>query len=170
MKIAAPSWKAAYKSTLRRLWACNPAMEHFLESKAETFEAFWESVERPDWLLWLVGRLEIDRKLLVMTACACARTALKYVKPGEERPLRAIETAERWCRGEATIDEVRKARAAADVAAYADVADAADAAAYAAVAADAAYAARTKARKEMAVIVRQHIPADMIWKRILETL
>jgi hypothetical protein len=51
--------------------------------------------------------------------------ALVHVPPGEERPRVAIETAEAWCRGEATIEEVRKAsRNAADAAAAAADADA----------------------------------------------
>ena len=95
------------------------------------------------------------RKAIRLAACACARTSLKYVKAGETRPLKAIETAEAWCRGETTIEQVREARyaaaaayAAASAAAYAAAAAAAAAAsaaaAYAAAyaaAADAAYAA-----------------------------
>jgi hypothetical protein len=85
-----------------------------------------------------------DRKEGVRAACLCAREALRYVPAGELRPLRAIETAEAWTRGEATIAQVRAARDeawAADAAYAAYAADAADAA-YAADAADAAaYAA-----------------------------
>jgi len=84
-----------------------------------------------------------DRKTLVLAACLCAETALKFWEkkhPTDNRPHIAIETARRWARGEATLDEVKAAADAADAAAYA--ADAA-AAAYAAYAAsdDAAYAA-----------------------------
>jgi hypothetical protein len=136
-------------------------------------------------MLWLAGRLvknDEDRKPIVLAACACARLALQYVPKGELRPLHAIETAEAWCRGEATIEEVRAARAAAYAAyaadaAYAAAADAADAyaaaaaaayaaaaaaaaAAYAAYAADAAAyaAARTKVLAECADIVRKMLP------------
>ena len=117
----------------------------------------WETCERPDWMIWFARRRSVERKVLVRIACDCARTALRFVPEGEDRPRLAIEAAERWTRGEATIDEVRVAAAdvayaadaAADVAyaaadAAADVADAAaDAAANAAAnaAADAAYAA-----------------------------
>ena len=104
--------------------------------------AAWAECDRADWMLWLAGRV-VARKTVVLAACACARTALRYVLAGEDRPRVAIETAERWARGEATIAEVRSAAAAAaayaaDDAAYA-AAYAADAAAYAADAA--AYAA-----------------------------
>jgi hypothetical protein len=65
--------------------------------------------------------------------------ALPFVKKGENRPLKAIETAEKWIRGEATEAECRTAADAA----YADAADdAADASADdAADASAAAYAA-----------------------------
>ena len=49
----------------------------------------------------------------VLCACACARTALRHVPAGDLRPLRAIETAERWARGEATQDDLAEARRAA---------------------------------------------------------
>jgi len=79
-----------------------------------------------------------DRRVGVWLACAVARTALRLVPAGEDRPRIAIETAERWVRGTATEQECRDAADAA----YAN-ADAAYAAAYAAAnAADAAaYAA-----------------------------
>ena len=86
----------------------------------------WEMCERPDWMIWFARRRSVERKVLVRIACDCARTALRFVPEGEDRPRLAIETAERWTRNEATIDEVRVA--AAYAAAYA----AADAAAYAA--------------------------------------
>jgi hypothetical protein len=75
------------------------------------------------------------REKVVLAACACAELALKYVPAGEERPKQAIETARKWARGEATLQEVNAANAAA----YADAAYAAASAAYAA--ANAAYAA-----------------------------
>jgi len=108
----------------------------------------WTECPRGDWLLWIAARVGVRRETVVLAACACARLALVHVPEGETRPLVAIETAERWARGEATLDEVRVARrAAAYAAADAYDAYAADAyaayayAAYAAYAADAADAA-----------------------------
>ena len=109
----------------------------------------WAECERADWLLWWAATAEIDRKLLVRAACACARLALRFVPAVEVRPLRAIETAEAWCDGHATIAEVNAARAAAraaeDAAGAAGAAGAAawaaGAAAWAAWAAGAAWAA-----------------------------
>ena len=131
--------------------------------------------------MWIAGKVDIDRTVLVLAACACARTALKYVPDGEDRPRIAIETAEAWVRGEATIDQILSAAYAARVAANAAyaarvaanaayaarvAANAAYAASYAAsdaAASDAAYAA---ARKDMAAIVRKIIPFSVIKKAI----
>src|SRR5512146_3236078 len=140
-----------FSQLLRDIGACADARAW---AKGKSLAEVWEQCERSDWLLWLCGRM-VDkdgwptRKELVLAACACAETALKYVKAGEERPRVAIETARKWVRGEATLEEVRtaayaaNAADAADAAAYAAYAAAYDAAAYAAAyAADAAaYAA-----------------------------
>jgi hypothetical protein len=123
----------------------------------DSLDAAWAACERGDWMLWLAGRVagppgDDTRRPLVLAACACARLALPYVPDGEERPLRAIEIAEAWARGDAgvTLEQVRyaaeaaaayAAEAAAAYAAYAAAAYAAEAAADAA----AAYAAEAAA-------------------------
>ncbi len=78
----------------------------------------WKDCDRGDWMLWLLARRDADRKQLVLAACACARLSLPYVPKGEDRPRKAIETAEAWARGGVTMEEVRTARRAA-YAAYA---------------------------------------------------
>jgi hypothetical protein len=105
----------------------------------------WENCSNPFWVFWICNEIKVDRKRIVLATCACARLALKFVKPNEERPRICIEVTERWTRGNATIEEVRKARDAASyttaAAAYTSyaAAGAAGAAAYAAAyAADAA--------------------------------
>jgi hypothetical protein len=95
------------------------------------------------------------------------------------RPLRAIETAEAWTRGEATIEEVRTAADAAYTydaasvsaayAAYAAAVAVSAAVAYAA-SAVAAYAAtpaaaRSSSLREMADIVRGIIKVEDLWER-----
>jgi hypothetical protein len=164
---------------LRRLNACPEAREW---AKGRTLRACWDESPRGDWLLWLAGRLEIDRPTLVLAACACARTALRYVPAGDDRPRAAIETAEAWCRGEATLDQAQEAgaRAAAGATwAAAEAAEAAEAGAAAAraawAAAEAAWAAagaagaaaeaeaaRVAAHAEHARLVRGIIPWDQI--------
>ena len=103
-------------------------------SEYPSWEVAWDSCERADWLLWFSIKLA-DRKLVVLAACACARTTLHLVPKGEERPRLAIETAEAWTRGEATIDEVRDATTRAHYAAHYFSREHYDAAYYAAVAA-----------------------------------
>jgi len=125
--------------------ACLAAVE-WLHTQPDA-EIAWQQCARGDWMLWLLGKQagkpgSDARRPLVLAACACARLALPYVRAGELRPLRAIETAEAWARGGAdapTLDAVRTATITA-AAAYA----ASDAASDAAIAA-AAYAASNAA-------------------------
>jgi hypothetical protein len=99
--------------------ACGPS-HRWLEALAEgtTPQQAWDVCERGDWLLWLLHVRNVDRRALVLCACEIARQALNHVLVGEVRPLRAIEMAEAWARGEATIQNVRAAAAAAADAAY----------------------------------------------------
>ena len=165
----------ALKTWLKSKTACSESLTWLGDRDLETA---WAECLRGDWLLWLAAKAGIDRKRLVMTACATAREALQFVPAGEDRPRKAIETAEAWCRGEATIEQVREARknaayaaadayaayAAAAAAAAAYAAAAAAAAAYAAdAAADAAYAAaRLTMQKKTADIVRVRIGLDEV--------
>jgi len=104
--------------------ACPAAMDWLGDRDSSQM---WADCERPDWLLWWAAH-SVPRQELVLAACDCAELALRYVPKGEHRPRLAIETARRWARGEATVEEVRSA----DAAALAAVCDAGDAAAYAA--------------------------------------
>lgn len=111
-----------------------------------TYETAWANCERGDWMLWLAGYLSgapggEGRKPLVLAACACARLNLPAAASGEIGPLYAIETAEAWARGEATLDEVRTAAATACTHAPAAAHAAATAYAVYAIYADAAAAA-----------------------------
>jgi hypothetical protein len=82
------------------------------------------------------------------------------VPPGETRPLKAIETAEAWVRGDATPEQVRASASWAAEAAWAAAwaSAAAEAAWAAAWAAAAAEAARDETLKTCADIVRQFYP------------
>ena len=169
------------KAILTELGACSEAVKW---AGRKTHKQAWETCKRGDWLLWIADRFDVDRKLLVLAACGCARTVLKYVPVGEDRPRIAIETAEAWTRGEAMIDQVRSAADAAsaahalyaaEAAAYAAdavyAAYAVDAAVYAAHAADDVYpltAAHAAAHKNMAGVVRKIIPFSVIKKAIAD--
>ncbi len=150
-----------YIKEIKKLDACGEAIKDAL--KYETSQDLWEDCKRGDWMLWLIGKMSGEpgsekRKKLVISACKCARLALVHVPEAEDRPLIAIETAEKWVRNEdgTTLDDVRSAAAYAAAYAAAAAADAAAAAAY----------AREKTLVECANIVREDYPnIDMIIKR-----
>ena len=121
---------ANFMKLLIELRACKAAR---VWAKNKDLHTVWTTCERGDWLLWLTGKMAgkprwATRKQVVLAACACAETALKYVPAGEDRPRKAIETARAWVHGEATIAQLRTAAAAAaadaDAAAYAAAANA----------------------------------------------
>lgn len=71
-------------------------------------------------MLWLIGKSvggprSKSRKKLVLVVCKCARLSLEYVREDEKRPLIAIQTAEKWAKGDnkITLQDVRTAAAAA---------------------------------------------------------
>jgi hypothetical protein len=89
--------------------ACSNAIKWAKDQPDEAAENIWNKCGRPDWMLWLAGRADIDRKVLVTAVCQVARTALKYVPEGEDRPLKAIEAAEGWVEGKVSIKDVEVA-------------------------------------------------------------
>ena len=108
-----------------------------------------------------------DRKRVVLCLCDIVEPVQHLDKTGKGQI--AIDTARRWCRGEATLKEVKAAAAAAFAAAAAvafavaapDVAFA-DAVAAVAFAVDAS----TESLKRSADIVRKHFP----WSEVKELL
>ncbi len=67
---------------LKKLSACRGAVEW--AEQFNTIQEVWDNCERGDWMLWLLGEQSgkpesKSRKKLVLTACKCARLALKYV-------------------------------------------------------------------------------------------
>ena len=148
---------------LKQMHACPEAVEWVGD---RDLAKAWAECERADWMIWFAAK-KADRKLVVLAECACARPALKYVPEGEDWPRIAIETAEAWARGEATIEQVRTAADAAYAADKALAVYAAyDAAVYAVIAQYAACgasdAARVKALADMADIVRKIIPVEKL--------
>lgn len=133
--------KTQLLDAMAKLGACNEAIAFVEKSKKRTAKAIWYDCERGDWMLWLASKAHVDRKIVVAKACLYARQSLRFVRAGEDRPRLAIEAADRWTRGEATIEEVIEARNAAAAANAAYAANVAYAAAYAANVANAAYAA-----------------------------
>jgi hypothetical protein len=144
---------------------CRPARD-WCETQPD-YATAWRACERPDWMFWLLGQMEADRKRIVLAACDIAETVLHHVPEGEDRPRKAIEAARAWTRGEATQGDVQDdasaayAAYAAANAAYAAYAAATYAAAAYAADAYAAYAADADAadiQKRHCDIIRKHFP------------
>jgi len=119
----------------RRTKACDEAINWLGKRNSDEM---WAECEKPDWLLWYAAA-NVSRKELVLAACDCAETALRYVPEGEDRPRLAIETARSWASGDADIQSVKAAVSATGKARNADSAAAADAAYAAGYAAAACY-------------------------------
>ena len=143
-----------FQEYLVRIGACREAR---IWAGERTAQQAWDECDRADWLLWWAATEGVDRKVIVRTACACARLALRFVPTTEKRPLEAIETAERWCDGLATIDEVMAAGAAAAPAVAGIVARGERGAVAAAVAAEAATGAAL-----VAAWVERRAPARIV--------
>ena len=94
---------------LKSLDACRGSIE-WAETQPDMSTA-WNNCERGDWLIWLVSRVCTNKQAITLTACACARIALQYAQG--PNILEAIETAEAWAKGEATIEQVKTAANAA---------------------------------------------------------
>jgi hypothetical protein len=82
------------------------------ELQGKTLRQMWDTCERGDWLLWfcahMIGKSGWPtHEQLVLASCQCARLSLTHLKSGDLRPLKAIETAEAWVRGGATLEQVR---------------------------------------------------------------
>ena len=98
----------------------------------------WETCQRADWMLWALDRIGYDdKKTLRLYACACVRrTPLANGRTvwdllPDERSRTAIDIAERYANGNASVDDLTAAGTAAWAAAEA-AARAAEAAAGAA--------------------------------------
>jgi hypothetical protein len=104
------------------VWYCEnqrPLAQWMADFSPEgALEPAWRAGRNAQWLLKLLA-FAGDRQALVRGACVCARSLLRFAD--DERPARAIEVAERWADGAATLEEVRAARDAIDPEGAADV-------------------------------------------------
>jgi hypothetical protein len=80
-------------------------------STCSTMQDVWETAQ-PEWLIWVATRPGVlDDITLRRFACWCARRVWHLLT--DERSRHAVETAERFCDGKATREELAAARAAA---------------------------------------------------------
>src|SRR5574340_86155 len=80
----------------------------------------WQTCHQSDWMVWLLNELNYsDERVLRLYACWCAReTPLAdgrrvWDLMTDERSRAAVEVAERFATGEATLKELRAASDAA---------------------------------------------------------
>src|SRR3990172_9939715 len=106
--------KKHWSNKLIELSACSEAVNWSRTQKSLAIA--WQNCERGDWLLWLLAVKEADHRKIVLAACQCARLALRFVPPGEDRPLRAIEAAEKWAESPIGATEAAEAARAAEAA------------------------------------------------------
>ena len=123
--------------------ACDQAMAW--ARTQPSLEIAWRDCQCGDWMLWLLGRCDVDKRLLVKAAALCAEPAAGLCDEHTEAVcLAVVQACVAWSEGEASDGdlqaEVDAADAAADAAGAAWAADAAARAAWAAWAA-AAWAA-----------------------------
>ena len=146
---------------LERVGACREARRW--AAQFATLDEAWDACTDPGWMLWLADRTRFPQEAAVRMAVAFARRVLPFATGDAAEPARiAIETAERWLRGEATVEECRAASYAARAAG-----DAAWAAVSAAWAAD--RAAQAADRAAQCQIIRSIQPrAD--WPGVLDAL
>ena len=122
-----------FEALLVKLGACSEARDW---ARGKTLREVWKTCKRGDWMLWLAARYgDVPLKTLVAIACDEADPAMAYVPACETRPQGCLAMTRRRLKNEATIEEVKAAKAAAWAA------KAAEAAAWAARAAKAAGAA-----------------------------
>jgi len=176
-----------FVAKLKEISACDEAIDYVTKNKY-TLVSAWNNCDRAGWMLWLVCKLELfTPKLRIYAICDCAKTALKYVPTGENRPADAICAAIK-CADDPTKANMEAAAEAAGAAAWAAeaagaaeaaaraatraagaaaeaawAAEAAGAAAWAAWAAEAAagaaaWAAEAAAHKKMCKLIRKRLP------------
>ena len=124
-----------FKDQLVTLRACPDAVQWVGK---RTAKQAWAECERANWLIWWLGKIGLPQTRLVKLACLCARTTLKYVPKGEDKPRKAIEAAEAWVKN--PTKENRKA------------------------AGDAWVAARDAAHRKMCNLIRTEISWDEVMK------
>jgi hypothetical protein len=86
---------------------------NIIKNKVETFADLWEKCERADWMIEILSEMAgqkgwPDHETVVLCACDCAETAMKFVPEDEHRPKIAIQTARNWITGKATFSKINK--------------------------------------------------------------
>ncbi len=141
-----------------KLDACEGAREF---CKGKSLAEAWNTCKRGDWMCWLFKRAG-NYSLQLLTLCKGHQANTVRYLMKDERSKKAVDTAIAFGEGNATMEDLNAAAAAAYDAAAAALAAYAAYAAYdaaAAAAADAAaYAANQANQKQTADIARKYLP------------
>lgn len=88
---------------------CISAIDYY-ETK-DSFDQAWEDCHRGDWMLWIAYRLGVNERKFFLAKARCAKTVFHLMNHEESR--NAVEVAERYGLGTATIGELYAAAEAA---------------------------------------------------------
>ena len=102
------------KYKLDSLNACDESIEWLNERDAEQM---WNDCPRGDWMLWLLKKINLNKRKFTLCKGKCAETIKHLMK--DERSIKAVEVAIRYGYSEATEEELSAADAYAYDAAYA---------------------------------------------------
>tara|TARA_R110000851_G_scaffold31767_1_gene85570 strand:+ start:194 stop:760 length:567 start_codon:yes stop_codon:yes gene_type:complete len=113
---------------IEKYGVCEGAIE--FRRKFNSFEEFWESCHRGDWMLEISYKVGVDKRKFMLAKALCAKTVIHLMK--DESSIKAFDIAERYGNCLATDEEFKKAAAAAAAqkAAAAEAAQKAASAAY----------------------------------------
>ncbi len=107
---------------LQKMNACEEAVKWCDKGSYKTLQEAWESCDNVLWMMWLIEHTikpNADTKPLILIACECGRTSLKYARQEDVGVLtHTYGTAEAYTKGETTIQQVRAAGSAAWSAAW----------------------------------------------------
>ena len=94
---------------LNKLNACQEAK---LWAAGKTLSQAWQECQRADWMLWLLGRSPINKKIIATIAVEFAETCVHNAK---DYPAVAecITTVKKYLSGQATQEELAAAESAA---------------------------------------------------------
>lgn len=71
--------------------------------------SLWATEAEAGKLLYMAGRAGVERRLVVRAACDCVRLVAPLFPSDDPRPAAALDAAERWARGEAGEEALRRA-------------------------------------------------------------
>ena len=141
--------------------ACEQAIEW--ARTQPSLRVAWRDCQRGDWMLWLLGRCDADRRRLVKAAALCAEPAAALCDEDTEAVcLGVVQTCIAWSEGDASEEDLQAAGAAAWAERAALAADAAWAA-EAAGAAETAAAEAADAAADAAGAAADAAEADAAW-------